>query len=73
MLGAVIHLLCKELREEDTSSRLGGDEFVVLFSELSNDPEQTAKLAQRGAEKIRKVLSVPYKLHTHKLHPRILS
>ncbi len=68
LLQEVARRLKGELRQEDTSARLGGDEFVVLFSELSDEPEQAAKLAQLGAEKLRKAISIPYKIHNHELH-----
>jgi len=68
LLQEVANRLKGGLREEDTSARLGGDEFVVLFSELSDEPEQAAKLAQLGAEKLRKMISVPYNIHNNELH-----
>jgi len=53
LLKEVARRLQRELRDEDTPARLGGDEFVVLFSELSDDPQQAAQQAQQGAEKER--------------------
>ncbi|MET0048285.1 MAG: EAL domain-containing protein [Sedimenticola sp.] len=60
--------LKSQLRAEDTSARLGGDEFVVLFSELSNDAEEAAKMAHMGAEKIQKAISVPYRINEYDLN-----
>ena len=68
MLREVAKRLKEKLREEDTSARLGGDEFVVLFSQLSDEPEKAVKLAQLGAEKLRKTLSIPYNIHNHEFH-----
>jgi len=67
LLQEVARRLKKELREEDTPARLGGDEFVVLFSELTNNPEQAAQQAQVGAEKIQKAISAPYTINDHEL------
>ncbi len=68
LLVEVANRLKNEMREEDTPARLGGDEFVVLLSELSDDPDQAAKLAQICAEKVKKILSQPYILEKHTLH-----
>ncbi len=67
LLRDVAKRLKKVLREEDVPARLGGDEFVVLFSELSDEPEEAAKLAQFGAEKLQNALSKPYNIHDHEL------
>lgn len=67
LLKEVARRLQTELRDEDTPARLGGDEFVVLFSELSDDPQQAAQQAQQGAEKIRDVLSQPYTIQGNEL------
>ena len=68
LLQEVARRLKEELREEDTAARLGGDEFVVLYTELSDEPEQVPKLARFGAEKIRKALSRPYCIRDLTLH-----
>ncbi len=67
LLKEVAKRLQQELRDEDTPARLGGDEFVVLFSELSDDPQQAAQQAQQGAEKIMRVLSMPYAIRDNEL------
>lgn len=56
------------IRSEDTAARMGGDEFVVLFAEVSDDPEMTAKFTQEIAEKIRQQISEPYYFEGHTLH-----
>jgi diguanylate cyclase (GGDEF)-like protein/hemerythrin-like metal-binding protein/PAS domain S-box-containing protein len=50
------------IRETDTVARFGGDEFVVLLSELKEN--QSESIAQAGvvAEKIRALMSEPYRL-----------
>jgi len=68
LLQEVARRLKECMREEDTPARLGGDEFVVLFSELTDKPEEAAQLAQLGAEKIQKVLSMPFLVQGHELH-----
>ena len=54
------------VREVDTVSRFGGDEFVVILSELDTDRAVSIKRAAVVAEKIRQVLSEPYKLTVFK-------
>ncbi|MCP4044330.1 MAG: bifunctional diguanylate cyclase/phosphodiesterase, partial [Gammaproteobacteria bacterium] len=44
-----------------------GDEFMVLFSEVSDDPENAAQQVRVGAEKILTELSAPYTIHNHEL------
>ena len=56
------------LREEDTCARLGGDEFVILLPELSNDSVEAAEHAQSTAEKILRVLNIPFDIDSHRLH-----
>ncbi|MDD5471127.1 MAG: diguanylate cyclase [Sideroxydans sp.] len=51
------------VRESDTVSRFGGDEFVVMLDELSNVREASTRQAAEVAEKIRRILGEPYKLH----------
>lgn len=52
------------LRETDVVARFGGDEFVVLLSELNSDFHIAKEEAFVVAEKIRKLLAVPYLLST---------
>lgn len=56
------------IRSEDTAARMGGDEFVVLFAEICDDPETTAKFTQEIAEKIRHKISEPYYFDGQTLH-----
>jgi len=50
------------VREMDTVSRFGGDEFVIMVSELSTDKEASTLQAAAVAEKMRTVLSEPYRI-----------
>ncbi len=50
------------VREVDTVARLGGDEFVVLIQELSSDCTTSTEQVSVIAEKIRFLLSQPYRL-----------
>jgi len=50
------------VREMDTVSRFGGDEFVVMLSELVADKDESISQACVVAEKIRTLLSEPYRL-----------
>jgi diguanylate cyclase (GGDEF)-like protein/PAS domain S-box-containing protein len=50
------------VREMDTVARFGGDEFVVLLSSLDPDLAESVSQARRVAEKIRLILSEPYRL-----------
>jgi len=50
------------VRTMDTVARFGGDEFVVMISELDADPEKSVTQAKEIAEKIRSVLSDPYRI-----------
>jgi len=49
------------IRETDTVARFGGDEFVVMLSELKKDLSESTAHAGTVAEKIRIVLSEPYR------------
>lgn len=48
------------VREMDTVARFGGDEFVVMLRDLSADRQTSSAQAAIVAEKILKVLSLPY-------------
>ena len=50
------------MREMDTVARFGGDEFVVLLSVLHADKSESTAHAHHAAEKIRLILSEPYRL-----------
>lgn len=50
------------VREMDTVARFGGDEFVVMLSELDSDKAESIAKAGAVAEKIRAILSEPYRL-----------
>lgn len=50
------------LREMDTVARFGGDEFVVMLCELDADKAASTEQVGKVAEKIRTVLSEPYRL-----------
>lgn len=50
------------VRETDTVGRFGGDEFVVMLSELNSSKDASTTQARIVAEKIRSMLSEPYRL-----------
>jgi diguanylate cyclase (GGDEF)-like protein/hemerythrin-like metal-binding protein/PAS domain S-box-containing protein len=50
------------IRETDTVARFGGDEFVVMLIELSGEQSESAVQARTVAEKIRALMSEPYRL-----------
>ncbi|MDO8252127.1 MAG: diguanylate cyclase [Rhodoferax sp.] len=50
------------VREQDTVARFGGDEFVVMLSELDAEKARSAAQAALIAEKIRVILTEPYRL-----------
>jgi diguanylate cyclase (GGDEF)-like protein/PAS domain S-box-containing protein len=50
------------IRETDTVARFGGDEFVVLLGELNEDQSDSTVQAGNVAEKIRTLMSEPYRL-----------
>ena len=49
-------------RNDDTVSRLGGDEFVIVLPALSNHLDTAINIAERKADRIRKLLAEPYLL-----------
>lgn len=68
LLQQVASRLRTGVREEDTAARLGGDEFVVVLSETDGDSEAVASYAQLEAERIRDLLSRPYRVNGLELH-----
>jgi diguanylate cyclase (GGDEF)-like protein/PAS domain S-box-containing protein/hemerythrin-like metal-binding protein len=50
------------IRETDTVARFGGDEFVVMLSEIKEDQSESTVQAGIVAEKIRTLMSEPYRL-----------
>jgi diguanylate cyclase (GGDEF)-like protein/PAS domain S-box-containing protein len=56
------------VREIDTVARFGGDEFVVLLEEIDAGAAQASNKVALIAEKIRAMLSLPYRLKDHEHH-----
>lgn len=56
------------MRDVDTVSRFGGDEFVVLLESIGSEREDALQKAGVVAEKIREVLSLPYRLKEREHH-----
>ena len=56
------------VREVDTVARFGGDEFVVLLESISGDRQDASHKAGAVAEKIREILSHPYRLNEHEYY-----
>ena len=56
------------VRVGDTVARLGGDEFVVMLGDLSANPEEAARQAERVGEKILRALLPPSMLAGHEHH-----
>ncbi|UOA07667.1 bifunctional diguanylate cyclase/phosphodiesterase [Methylobacter sp. S3L5C] len=50
------------VRKHDTVARFGGDEFVVMLNELDVDKSKSVLQTTIVAEKIRNILSKPYRL-----------
>jgi diguanylate cyclase (GGDEF)-like protein/hemerythrin-like metal-binding protein len=50
------------IRKTDTVARFGGDEFIVLLSELTENQSESTAQAGIIAEKIRALMSEPYRL-----------
>ena len=61
LLIEVANRLTHCMREMDTVARFGGDEFVVILAELDADKSISTTQAAIVAEKIRAVLSEPYR------------
>ncbi len=62
LLIEVAERLKRCMRETDTVARFGGDEFVVVLNELDMDKSESLAQALLIVEKIRTVLSEPYRL-----------
>lgn len=56
------------VREGDSVARLGGDEFVIVLENLSEHPEQAAKMAESVGDKVLSVLNEPYVLNKESYH-----
>ncbi|MBI5891416.1 MAG: EAL domain-containing protein [Nitrosomonadales bacterium] len=68
LLAEVARRLNTCVRDGDTVARLGGDEFVVVLDSLSQISDEAAAQADMVAEKIRDILSQPYRLGNHAHH-----
>ncbi len=62
LLVEVARRLTASARKSDTVARLGGDEFIVMLTELSSDPAQAVRCAERLARKICTSLGETYHL-----------
>lgn len=56
------------VRDSDTVARLGGDEFVVVLEELSSVRDDAIHQVDMIAEKIRQLLSQPYRITDFEHH-----
>lgn len=56
------------VRDSDTVARLGGDEFVIVLEELSHDRDEAISQADKVGEKIREMLSLPYRIMDFEHH-----
>ena len=65
MLQEVARRLTAAVRTTDTVARLGGDEFVITLDDLGDHPDAAAAQAETVADKIRNVVSEPYRLEGH--------
>lgn len=61
VLEVVASRLQSAVREEDLVARLSGDEFVVVLTVLDREMEHAALRAAEISEKIRHIISQPYK------------
>ncbi len=68
LLKQVAQRLLRDTRREDTVARLGGDEFVLLVPEIGKDREKAVAYGQYIADKIIRLLSVPYFIGGQELH-----
>jgi diguanylate cyclase (GGDEF)-like protein/PAS domain S-box-containing protein len=56
------------IKEADTVARVGGDEFVVLLENISSSLEDASQKVEQIAEKIRVILTEPYRLNENIRH-----
>lgn len=68
LLVVVASRLLSCVREGDSVARLGGDEFVIVLENLSEQPEQAAKMAESVGDKVLSVLNEPYVLNNESYH-----
>ena len=57
LLRTVAERLKDSVRPEDMVARLGGDEFVILLEDMA-DPEQTAAIARRVSDQLKRPVSL---------------
>ncbi|MEI1373155.1 EAL domain-containing protein [Nostoc sp. UHCC 0926] len=62
LLIAISHRLKSVLRVGDIIARFGGDEFTILIEEIED-----ISIAVQVAERIKKVLALPFKLNEHRV------
>jgi diguanylate cyclase (GGDEF)-like protein/PAS domain S-box-containing protein len=67
LLEQVAQRLTSSLREGDSVARLGGDEFVVLLTDMDEDMMEAASQAKLIANKISKLLNIPFNLCDHEV------
>jgi diguanylate cyclase (GGDEF)-like protein/PAS domain S-box-containing protein len=68
LLSEVARRLTSCVHDGDTVARLGGDEFVVVLESLKTGADEAAAQADLVAEKIRDLLSQPYRLAEYVYH-----
>lgn len=63
LLVAIAHRLATCLQPNETIARLGGDEFIILIDRMQH-PQEATELAER----IQKILQVPFHLNEYKVY-----
>ncbi|MBE9106639.1 amino acid permease, partial [Nostoc cf. edaphicum LEGE 07299] len=66
LLIAISHRLKSVLRGEDIIARFGGDEFTILIGEIED-----INTAIQVAERIKKVLALPFQLNEHRVFTNV--